>query len=86
MEYIITFKNTKFAIKAERCLLERKLQAGVLPLPPQISAGCGICLRVNQDEIEPALNALADESIDEIVLFSRIIKNDQFVYTHERNG
>ena len=81
MEYIITFKNTNFAIKAEQCLLEQKLRASVLPLPSQISAGCGICLRTNQDEIKPALKVLADKNIDEIGLFMREMINGQFSYT-----
>jgi len=53
----------------------------VLPLPPQIIAGCGICLRVNQDEITPALKALADKNIGEIGLFSRAAENGRFFYT-----
>jgi len=81
MEYIITFKNTNFAIKAEHCLLEKKLSVSVLPLPSQISSGCGICLRVNQDEIKAALKALVDKKIDEISLFSRQTGHGRFSYT-----
>jgi hypothetical protein len=61
--------NTNYAIKAEQYLLEQKLQISVLPLPSQISAGCGICLRVHQAEIKPALKALAASQINEIGLF-----------------
>ena len=86
MEYVITFKSTNFAIKAEQCLLEQKLQPSVLPLPSQISAGCGICLRVNQEEIKPALEILADRNIDEIGLFSRVMENKQFSYTEVKTG
>jgi len=80
MEYIITFKNTNFAIKAEQCLLERKLQVGVLPLPSQISAGCGICVRLAKSEIKPALKALADKSISEIGVYSRAYENGRYTY------
>ena len=80
MEYIITFKNTNAAIKAEQRLLEEKLHVGVIPLPSQISAGCGICLRLSQDEIQAALRILADEQIDETGLFSRTTENGRFVY------
>jgi selenide,water dikinase len=81
MEYIITFKNTNFAIKAEQCLLEQGLQVGVLPLPSHISAGCGICLRVNPSEIKQALKCLADHQIDELGLFSRVEEEGRFSYT-----
>ena len=83
MEYIITFKNTNAAIKAEQCLLEEKLHVGVIPLPSQISAGCGICLRLSQDEIQAALRILADAQIDETGLFSRTTENGRFVYIKE---
>jgi len=78
-EYIITFKNTNFAIKAEQCLLE-KMHVGVLPLPSQISAGCGICLRVKQDEINAALAALAEREIAAAGLYSRTVENGQYLY------
>jgi hypothetical protein len=86
MEYVITFKSTNLAIKAERCLLEQKLRVGVTPLPNQISAGCGICLRINQDEIKAALKALADNGVDGTSLYLRDSENGQFVYTELENG
>jgi len=79
MEYVITFKNTSIAIKAEKRLLEKAINAGVLPLPSQISAGCGICLRVSPDEIKSALEALTN--IDEIGLYTRVMENGRFSYS-----
>ncbi len=81
MEYIITFKNTSHAIKAEQTLLQAGLNIGVLPLPPQVRAGCGICLRVGQDEIKAALAALCRAGIEETELFSREEENKRYVYT-----
>jgi len=81
MEYIITFKNTNSAIKAEQCLMENKLQVGVAPLPSQIKAGCGICLRVKYYEIKQALKILEDKDIEGIGLFFRRTVNGSFFYT-----
>lgn len=81
MEYILTFRNTNFAIKAEQCLLAQTLHVSVLPLPSQIRAGCGICLRIQPDEIRPALKALAQSNIDEIDLYSRETENEKMIYT-----
>jgi len=81
MEYIITFKNTNFAIKAEQCLLTQGFSVGVLPLPSQISAGCGICIRMSKDEIKPALKLLADKGISETGLFSRTAENGRHEYS-----
>jgi len=80
VEYIITFKNTSFAIKAEQYLLENKFQVSVLPLPSQISAGCGICLRIKQDEIQAVIKTLTEKNIDDIGLFSRTTENNRFSY------
>ena len=71
MEYIITFENTNHAIRAEQCLLERKLNVGVLPLPSQISAGCGICIRLASDEIKEALEVLSETNTAEIKIYSK---------------
>lgn len=71
VEYIITFNSTNIAIKAEQLLLARGLHVGVLPLPPQISAGCGISLRITPGEIDTAINILTDNNINDIGLFSR---------------
>ena len=71
MEYIITFRSTNTAIKAERCLIEGKIGVSVAPLPSQIQDGCGICLRVGEDAAEPALKLLAEKGIGGVRLFSK---------------
>ena len=81
MEYILTFKNTNHAIRAEQRLIEGGVRVGVLPLPPQIRAGCGICLRVDPGELEAALTALADIPDGEMGLYTRRGDNNgRFVY------
>jgi len=80
MEYILTFNNTNHAIKAEQCLLRHGLRVGVLPLPAQISAGCGISLRVCPDDIETALGALERNAVPEAVVFSRELKKGSYIY------
>ena len=84
MENIITFNNTNNAIKAEQCLLTQNILVGVLPLPSQISAGCGICLRVKVEDVIQALRILKDNNISEIGLYTRMPENNGFIYTKER--
>lgn len=71
MEYIITFENTHFAILSERHLLGAGLAVNVLPLPSQLSAGCGICLRLKPQIIGEALKALKALEIGKIGLYKR---------------
>ena len=86
MEYVIAFKNTNQAIKAEHCLLEKGLSTGVMPLPPQIKAGCGICLRVGSNEIAIAISILAEAEIEGIALFSREDDAGRYTYTEVGTG
>ena len=81
MEYIITFKNTNHAIKAEQHLLAGNFRIGILPLPPQIRAGCGICLRINPEQWEAAWQALTDLNMGGVSIFSRIPECGSFIYT-----
>jgi hypothetical protein len=80
-DYIITFQNTNYAMKAERALLDVSLCVVVLPLPSQISAGCGLCLKISQHEIDSALSALAGPSVGEICVYSRTPDNNRHIYT-----
>lgn len=47
MSYILTFSNTHAAIFAEKALLQVGSPVGVMPVPSEIKAGCGIALRVD---------------------------------------
>ena len=81
MEYVITFNTTNHAIKAEQCLLHQGLRVGVLPLPTQIKAGCGISLRVSPDEITQAKEILVINNINDFGLFMRSMDNGRYLYT-----
>ena len=80
MEYIIAFESTSFAIKAERLLLEQKLSVAVLPLPTDIRAGCGICLKLGANEIKTALRFLCQTDISGTKLYSREEENKRYMY------
>lgn len=62
MEYIITFSSTNQAILSEGLLLESQIDVKVMPLPPKIKAGCGICLRIPDNSITQALQVLNGKS------------------------
>jgi selenide,water dikinase len=81
IEYIITFGSTNYAIKSEQILLDKGLHVGVLPLPAQISAGCGISLRVAPDEARAALMALAEGGVWEYGLHGRTGEGGRYSYS-----
>jgi hypothetical protein len=57
-ECIFTFANTRDAVEGEKKLLSGGMSPGVMPLPDQLGAGCGICLRVYAADLEKARAAL----------------------------
>lgn len=59
VELVIAFERTIDAIGAEKRLAEGGLRPLVMPLPPAIRAGCGLCLRVRPRDLEAAMACLA---------------------------
>lgn len=56
---IVAFPSTHDAIKAETVAKRAGLSVRVIPLPPEVSAGCGLALRSPLEE-EAALRELLD--------------------------
>ena len=59
----MTFDQTTEAIRAEKLLAEAGLCPLVMPLPSQIRAGCGLCLRVKPQARELARATLASYGV-----------------------
>lgn len=74
MEIVFTFHNTYGAINGERLLLENGLAVRVMPLPACLGAGCGLCLRLPQADLDRALAILAGAAIEpqEVYLKKRL--------------
>ncbi|NLL42153.1 MAG: DUF3343 domain-containing protein [Firmicutes bacterium] len=81
MEYILAFENTNLVMKAERVLFEADLHIKAVPLPDQISTGCGICLQISPVEIGRALKILANNHITEVGIYLRQESNGEIVYS-----
>ena len=55
---VISFESTHQAIAAEMVVTGLS-GARLIPLPPEISEGCGMALRVNREDAEKAADLLA---------------------------
>lgn len=42
---LITFDQTAWALRAHRLLLNQGIAAGIMPIPRQLSASCGLAVR-----------------------------------------
>mgnify|MGYP000085477160 CR=1 FL=1 len=80
MEYVLSFKSTNTAIQSERYLLDNQLRVTVMPLPPQIQAGCGICLRIRPEEIGRADQIILDKKVEGTRLYEREKMDGQYIY------
>ena len=52
LKRIITFQTTTDAIAFERYCMEKGIPGRLIPLPGDISAGCGMCWMVPLEEVE----------------------------------
>ena len=51
-QLVITFSNTPEAIKMEKYCKEHQLPGRLIPVPSQITAGCGLAWRMLPEEFE----------------------------------
>ena len=57
---IITFATTTQAMAMEKFCLERNLPGRLIPVPREITAGCGLSWKAKPEEQEILLSALRD--------------------------
>ena len=85
MEYIFTFSGTNLAIKAEHIILAQNIHVNVMPLPSEIRAGCGICLKIKKHDIKKALNLFSEADIKAFELFEQTSHSNQTKYNKVDN-
>jgi len=56
---VISFKSTHDAIKGETLIKREGTEGRLIPLPPEVSAGCGLALRLDPKDLE-AVTSLFD--------------------------
>ena len=61
MKALLFFRSTRDMVKAEASLRERGVEAEMEPAPRAISLDCGMCVEVEMDELDRALEALGGE-------------------------
>ena len=76
-EIVFTFPATSHAIQAESLLLKAGFNVQVMPLPPAIQAGCGICLRLPPPESGDAQILFKKHAISPQQIYIRSIKNGE---------
>lgn len=60
---LITFDSTHSAIRAEKELLSMDIKVKVIPVPTEITASCGLSIKINLDDLCKARKILLKEKI-----------------------
>jgi hypothetical protein len=72
--YIITFESTHLAISTEKTILA-EVAVEMVPTPREISASCGLSLKVGLDTIEKVLSILDERPKENMKLYHMIREN-----------
>lgn len=61
---LVTFNSTHSAIRAERELLNEGIKVKVIPVPTEITASCGLSIRMKLEDLEKVKNILKNNDIE----------------------
>ena len=61
---VIIFDSTSYVIKTEKTILAKSdLKIRIIPIPKNLSANCGICIRFNAEDEEQIQKMMKNENI-----------------------
>lgn len=69
--YIVTFKNTLEAMKAEGETIKKQIKVVVIPTPTYITKSCGISLKIEEENIQGIIELIKSENINVQKIFVR---------------
>lgn len=61
--YIIAFNSTNQAILSEKLLIDKNIDVKIIPLPADITASCGLSLKIEISELKKVSNLLTQNNI-----------------------
>ena len=76
MQYFVLFPNHLNGIKLNSVLRQENYQVNIAPTPRELSASCGISLRIREDDIEAIRRIIEREKIQIIDIVSLEKEND----------
>ena len=61
---VILVHSTSYAIRAEKILHQAGIESKLIPVPRHLSSNCGVCLRIERTDAEPARQSLEDANVE----------------------
>jgi len=68
--YVIVFKSVHYAIKSEH-ILKGQYQIKIMPTPREISASCGVSIRIRKTDFQAIRNTLQDNN-EEFTIYEMV--------------
>lgn len=66
---LITFNSTHEAIAAEKELQQSGIKMRIIPVPKEISAGCGISVKLNLEDLQEVRKILGEKNIETLAYY-----------------
>jgi len=63
-EYVFVFKSTHDSISTEKLLIKNGISVNIMSLPEKINSGCGICIRIKENDLIFSIELLNNNEID----------------------
>lgn len=79
-EAVFTFPNTHHAIAGEKALDGAGVAVRVMPRPAALGDGCGICLRVGEDDRAAAVGVLRGAGVAVEAVFLKVRREGRSEY------
>ncbi|MGP1520700.1 MAG: DUF3343 domain-containing protein [Treponema sp.] len=81
--FIISFPSTHHAMAGERIAMSvcKNKEARLIPIPPEVSAGCGLALKLSPNVLLSVLDTLKKEGIQLESVFFVECSNGKKTYT-----
>lgn len=83
--YVITFESTHLAISTEKFVLAQ-VPVEMVPTPREISASCGLSLKVSLVHLEKVLEVLSERPKEGMKLYHMLRENGQKIATEHPWG
>ena len=80
---IISFPSTHHAMAGEKIAMSvcQNKEARLIPIPPEVSAGCGLALKLKSDVLNSVLDVLKQEGIQTEGVFLVQLLDGKKTYT-----
>ena len=80
MEAVFTFHSTHESLAGEQALIGGGIKVRVMALPSNLGAGCGLCLRIDDGDLDLSGRLMAEAGLQPEGIYLKEIKDGATTY------